>query len=94
LTAPAATVSVAVPTLKHIKVHSPFSVSVRLEIGFIILPVVLYGYETWSLTLREEHGLRVFENRVVRRMFGRKGRKCQEGGENGIMRSFIIFALH
>jgi hypothetical protein len=36
----------------------------------IILPVVLYGCETWSLTLREEHGLRVFENRVLRRIFG------------------------
>jgi hypothetical protein len=38
----------------------------------IILPVVLYGYETWSLALREEHGLRVFENRVLRRIFGPK----------------------
>jgi hypothetical protein len=36
----------------------------------IILPVVLYGCETWSLTLREEHRLRVFENRVLRRIFG------------------------
>jgi hypothetical protein len=38
----------------------------------IILPVVLYGCETWSLTLREEHGLRVFENRVLRRIVGPK----------------------
>jgi hypothetical protein len=38
----------------------------------IILPVVLYRYETWSLTLREEHRLRVFENRVLRRVFGPK----------------------
>jgi hypothetical protein len=38
----------------------------------IILPVVLYGWETWSLTLREEHRLRVFENRVLRRIFGPK----------------------
>ena len=38
----------------------------------IILPVVLYGCETWSLTLREEHRLRVFENRVLRRIFGPK----------------------
>jgi hypothetical protein len=38
----------------------------------IILPVVLYGCETWSLTLREEHRLRVFENRVLRRTFGPK----------------------
>jgi len=36
----------------------------------IILPVVLYGCETWSLTLREERRLRVFENRVLRRVFG------------------------
>jgi hypothetical protein len=36
----------------------------------IILPVVLYVCETWSLTLREEHRLRVFENRVLRRIFG------------------------
>jgi hypothetical protein len=35
-----------------------------------IFPVVLYGCETWSLTLREEHRLRVFENRVLRRIFG------------------------
>jgi hypothetical protein len=34
--------------------------------------VVLYGYETWSLTLRDEHRLRVFENRVLRRIFGPK----------------------
>jgi hypothetical protein len=38
----------------------------------IILPVVLYGCETWSLTLREEHRLRVFDNRVLRRIFGPK----------------------
>jgi hypothetical protein len=35
----------------------------------IILSVILYGCETWSLTLREEHRLRVFENRVLRRIF-------------------------
>jgi hypothetical protein len=38
----------------------------------IILPVVLYGCETWSLTLREEHKLRMYENRVLRRIFGPK----------------------
>jgi hypothetical protein len=38
----------------------------------IILPVVSYGCETWSLTLREEHRLRVFESRVLRRIFGPK----------------------
>jgi hypothetical protein len=35
-----------------------------------IFPVVLYGCKTWSLTLREEHRLRVFENRVLRGIFG------------------------
>jgi hypothetical protein len=38
----------------------------------VILPVVLYGCETWSVTLGEEHRLRVFENRVLRRIFGPK----------------------
>jgi len=38
----------------------------------LILPVVMYGCETWSLILREEHRLRVFENRVLRRVFGPK----------------------
>ena len=38
----------------------------------IILPVVLYGCETWSLTLREKRRLRVFENRVLRGIFGPK----------------------
>jgi hypothetical protein len=35
----------------------------------IMLPVILYGCETWSLTLREKHRLRVLENKVLRRIF-------------------------
>jgi hypothetical protein len=38
----------------------------------IIFPIVLYGYQTWSLALREEHRLWEFENRVLRRIFGTK----------------------
>jgi hypothetical protein len=38
----------------------------------LILPVVLCGCKTWSVTLREEHILKVFENRVLRRLFGPK----------------------
>jgi hypothetical protein len=38
----------------------------------IILPVALYGCATWSLTLKEKHRLRVFEDRVLRRIFGPK----------------------
>ena len=37
-----------------------------------MLPVVLYGCETWSLTLREEYKLRVFENKVLRKIFWAK----------------------
>jgi hypothetical protein len=44
----------------------------------IILPVVLYGCETWSLTLRKEHRLRVFENRGLRRIFGTKSNEVME----------------
>jgi len=40
--------------------------------GTIILPVVLYGYETWSLTMREGRRMREFENRVLRKIFGPK----------------------
>ena len=45
----------------------------------IILPVVLYGCETWSMTLREERKLRVFENMVLRRIFG--ARRYEVTGE-------------
>jgi hypothetical protein len=38
----------------------------------IILPVILYGCKPWSLTLREQHRLRVFENKILRRIFGPK----------------------
>jgi hypothetical protein len=49
------------------------SKNLRIRIyNTIILPVVLYGCETWSLILRGEHGLRVFENKVLRRIYGPK----------------------
>jgi hypothetical protein len=47
--------------------------NVKVKIYKIInLPVILYGCETWSLTLSEEHNLRLFENRVLGRIFGPK----------------------
>jgi hypothetical protein len=52
-------------------------------------PVVMYGCETWSLKLREEHRLRVFENRVLRRLHGPNGDEII----NWIMRSFITCTL-
>jgi hypothetical protein len=48
----------------------------------IILHVVLYGCETWSLTLREEHRLRVLENRILRRIFGPKRDEVTGGWRN------------
>jgi hypothetical protein len=48
------------------------NVKVRIYMA-IILPLVLYLCETWSLTVREEHKLGVFENRVLRRIFGPRG---------------------
>ena len=58
----------------------------------IILPVVLYGCETWSLTLREVHGLKVFENMVLRRIFGPKRNKVT--GEQGKLLNDELNDLH
>jgi hypothetical protein len=53
------------------------------------------GHDTWSFRLREEHILRVFENRVLRRIFGHKREEVAGGcGEDCIMRSFITYMLH
>jgi hypothetical protein len=54
--------------------------NVRIRIcKTIIFPAVLYGCKPWSLTLREEHRLRVFENRVLIRIFGLKRGEGMEG---------------
>jgi hypothetical protein len=57
----------------------------------LILPGVLYGCETWSLTLREEHRLRVFENRVLRRIFGPKR---EEGGSTRKLHNDELHSLY
>jgi hypothetical protein len=59
----------------------------------IILPVVC-GCETWSLILREERRLRVFEYRVLRRIFGPKRDEVRRSGENYVMRSLMICTPH
>ena len=54
------------------KILSSHLLSKKLKVNTykpIILPVVLYGCETWSLTLRKEHRVRVFENNVLRKIF-------------------------
>jgi hypothetical protein len=57
------------------------------------LLLVLYGFETWSLTLREEHRLRVFENRVLRRIFGSKRDEVAGGWRNCVRRRFVVCTL-
>jgi hypothetical protein len=53
----------------------------------------LHGCETWYLTLREEHRLRVFENRVLSRIFAPKRDEIVEVGDSCIMRNFITCSL-
>ena len=63
--------NVSYHSLQNLLSSSLLSKNLKINIyRTIILPVVLYGCETWSLTLREEHRLRMFENRVLRRIFG------------------------
>ncbi|KAJ4448759.1 hypothetical protein ANN_00150 [Periplaneta americana] len=53
--------------------YSKLSKNLKVRIyKTVILPVLLYGCETWTLTLREEHRLRVFDNKVLRKIFGAK----------------------
>jgi hypothetical protein len=60
-----------------------------------IFPGVLYGCETWSLTLREERRLRVFENKMLRRIFGAKWDEVKEEQRRlHIMSSLTICAPH
>jgi hypothetical protein len=58
----------------------------------VILPVVLYGCEAWSLTLRKEHRLRVFENRVLRRILGPKREEVT--GQWRRVHNEELYALH
>jgi len=58
------------------------------------LLVVLYGCETWSLILREEHWLRMFENRVLRRIFLPKRDEVTGDRENYIMGNLMICTPH
>jgi hypothetical protein len=60
-------------SVQNLLSSSLLSKNVKIKIyRSVILPVVLYGCESWSFTLREECRLRVFENRVLRRIFGPK----------------------
>jgi len=60
----------------------------------IILFVASYGSETWSLTLSGERRMRVFEKRVVRRIFGPKKEDVTESGKDYLTRNFMICTPH
>ncbi|KAJ4448152.1 hypothetical protein ANN_10165 [Periplaneta americana] len=60
-------------SVEKLSSSSPLSKNLKVRIyKIVILLVVLYGCETWTLTLREEHRLKVFENKVLRKIFGAK----------------------
>jgi hypothetical protein len=67
---------------KNLKIKKTYST--------IILLVLLYGCETWSLTLREQRRLRVYENWVLRRIFGPKRGEVIREWKNCIMKSFDL----
>ena len=69
-------------SVQNLVSSSLLSKTLKIEIyRTLILPVVLYGCETWSLALREECRLSMFENRVLRRIFGPKRDEVKGSGE-------------
>ena len=82
------------PIFIYINVYSRLlSKNLKIKIyKTIILPVMLNGCETWSLTLREESRLRVFENRILRRIFRLEG--SWNEGKSLTVRNFVIFTIH
>ena len=82
-------------SVQNLLSSSLLSKNIKIKIyRTIIFPVVSYGCETWSLTLREEHRLRLFENRVLRRVFGPTRDEVTGSGENYIMRNLMIYTPH
>jgi len=82
-------------SMQNLLSYSLLSKTIKIKIYTnIILPVVWCGCETWSLTSREEHRLRVFENRVLKMTFGPKEDEVTGGGGNYLMRSFTICSPH
>jgi hypothetical protein len=55
------------------------SKNIKIKINEKMLPAVLYGCEIWSLTLKKKHSLRVFQNRLLRRIFVSKGDEIKGG---------------
>ena len=87
--------------MQNLLSSSLLSKNLKIKIyRIIILPVILYGCETWSVTLREERRLRLYENTVFRRIFGpkrdevtRKWRKLHNEEPNDLYSSPNIFRM-
>jgi hypothetical protein len=71
---------------------TPKNLKIKIHIT-IVLHIVVYGCETWFLTLREEHGFKMFENRVLRRILG-PNRKWWLAGKDCTMGNFTTCMLH
>ena len=70
-----------------------FSKNLKINIyKTILLPFVLYGCDTWSLTLSAESKLRVFENKTLRRVFG-PTRDENGGGDGSTSRKLIVYTI-
>jgi hypothetical protein len=80
-------------SVQNLLSSSLLSKNVKIKIyRTIILPVVLYGSKTWSVTLTEKRRLWVFENKVLRRIFGLK--RDEGSGKVYITRSFVLCIPH
>jgi len=80
--------------VQNILTSSSLSKNIKTKIyRTVILPVDLYGCEAWSLNLREKHRLQVFENRVLKKIFGSKDR-VTGSGEDYPTRSFMLCTPH
>jgi hypothetical protein len=79
-------------SVQNLLSSSLLSKNVKIKIYRTILPVVLYGCESWSLTLREECRLRVFENKVLRRILGLK--RDEVTGEWRRLHNKELYALY
>jgi hypothetical protein len=81
-------------SVQNLLSSSLLSTNLNVKIYITIILSVLFGCETWSLTLREERRLRVCENRVLRRIFGPRRDEVTGSGENYMMRSLIVCITH
>ena len=77
-------------SVQNLLSSSLLSKNLKNKIYRTIILSVVYGCETWSLTFKEEHRLRVFENSVMRRIFGPRRDGVRGSREKYIMRSLMI----